>query len=160
MNEKVQDQEQQFVTVTEVVVSGIGGWRWCYRIKCLGIDSSFSGRGERKPRKEQNRIKTGQKRETWRSREKFKAVSVERGRKTKENKKGMAENAYTYQKLFKFKEKKKRKGPEMKFFQSTTTGAKADSYLKLWCQGRAMQQDITQWRTNVVKWQNFKPHKD
>nr|GFC46101.1 hypothetical protein [Tanacetum cinerariifolium] len=65
---------------------------------------------ERKPRKGQNRIKTGQKREACRSREKIKAVAVERGRKTEENKKRMAENAYTYQKLFKFKEKKKRKG--------------------------------------------------
>nr|GFA80996.1 hypothetical protein [Tanacetum cinerariifolium] len=31
---------------------------------------------ERKPRKGQNRIKTGQKREAWRSREKSKAVTV------------------------------------------------------------------------------------
>nr|GEV67195.1 hypothetical protein [Tanacetum cinerariifolium] len=31
---------------------------------------------ERKPRKRQNRIKTGQKREAWRSQEKFKAVTV------------------------------------------------------------------------------------
>nr|GEW66146.1 putative reverse transcriptase domain-containing protein [Tanacetum cinerariifolium] len=68
--------------------------------------------------KDKNRIKTGQKREACQSREKFKAVSVERGRKTEENKKRMAENAYTYQKLFNFKEKKKREGPEMKFFQS------------------------------------------
>nr|GFB13892.1 hypothetical protein [Tanacetum cinerariifolium] len=52
--------------------------------------------------KDKNRIKTGQKREAWRSWEKFKAVAVERGRKTKENKKRMAENAYTYQKLLNF----------------------------------------------------------
>nr|GFA09625.1 hypothetical protein [Tanacetum cinerariifolium] len=45
--------------------------------------------------KDKNRIKTGQKREAWRSWEKFKAVAVERGRKTEENKKRMAENAYT-----------------------------------------------------------------
>nr|GFA40481.1 hypothetical protein [Tanacetum cinerariifolium] len=68
--------------------------------------------------KEKNGIKTRQKQEACRSREKFKAVAVERGRKTEENKKRMAENAYTYQKLFNFKRKKKRKGPEMQFFQS------------------------------------------
>nr|GEX12586.1 hypothetical protein [Tanacetum cinerariifolium] len=51
--------------------------------------------GERKPRKGQNQIKTGQKREACRSQEKFKAVAVDKGRKTKENKKRMVENAYT-----------------------------------------------------------------
>nr|GEZ44977.1 RNA-directed DNA polymerase, eukaryota [Tanacetum cinerariifolium] len=65
---------------------------------------------ERKIRKRQNRIKTGQKQEAGRSREKFKAVAVEKGRKTEENKKRMAENAYTYQKLFTFKERRKEKG--------------------------------------------------
>nr|GEZ73706.1 hypothetical protein [Tanacetum cinerariifolium] len=69
--------------------------------------------------KDKNRIKTGQKREAWRSREKFKAVAVERGRKTEENKKRMAENAYTYQKLCKFKEKKKREWLEMQLLQSS-----------------------------------------
>nr|GFA42086.1 hypothetical protein [Tanacetum cinerariifolium] len=43
--------------------------------------------------KNKNQIKTGQKREACQSREKFKAVAVERGRKTEENKKRMAENA-------------------------------------------------------------------
>nr|GEY52316.1 hypothetical protein [Tanacetum cinerariifolium] len=71
---------------------------------------------------EQNRIKTRQKREACRSQEKFKAVAVERGRKTKENAKRMVENAYTVKELFKFKEKKKRQGPKLHFFQSTTTG--------------------------------------
>nr|GEW98153.1 hypothetical protein [Tanacetum cinerariifolium] len=42
-------------------------------------------RGERKPRKGQNRIKTGQKREAWRSPEKSKAISVKKARKTEEN---------------------------------------------------------------------------
>nr|GEV67103.1 hypothetical protein [Tanacetum cinerariifolium] len=49
----------------------------------------------KRDKSEQNRIKTGQKRETWRSREKSKVVSVERGRKTEGNKKRMAENACT-----------------------------------------------------------------
>nr|GEU98642.1 retrovirus-related Pol polyprotein from transposon TNT 1-94 [Tanacetum cinerariifolium] len=48
---------------------------------------------ERKPRKGQNQIKTGQKREACRSREKFKAVTVGRGRKTEQNIKRMAKNA-------------------------------------------------------------------
>nr|GEW38045.1 transposase, Ptta/En/Spm, transposase, Tnp1/En/Spm-like protein [Tanacetum cinerariifolium] len=51
--------------------------------------------GKRKPRKGQNRIKTGQKQEAWRSREKFKAVAVDKERKTEENAKRMVENAYT-----------------------------------------------------------------
>nr|GFB92809.1 hypothetical protein [Tanacetum cinerariifolium] len=59
--------------------------------------------------------KPDKKREACQSQEKFKVVAVERGRKTKENKKRMAENAYTYQKLFKFKEKKKREGPYVQF---------------------------------------------
>nr|GEY84411.1 hypothetical protein [Tanacetum cinerariifolium] len=46
-------------------------------------------------RKGQNRIKTGQKQEAWRSRENSEAVTVDRGRKTEENKKRMNENANT-----------------------------------------------------------------
>nr|GEZ01250.1 reverse transcriptase domain-containing protein [Tanacetum cinerariifolium] len=41
--------------------------------------------GEIIPRKGQNRIKTGQKREAWRSQGKSKAVTVKKERKTKEN---------------------------------------------------------------------------
>nr|GFB25194.1 hypothetical protein [Tanacetum cinerariifolium] len=62
------------------------------------------------PRKGQNRIKTRQKQEAWRSREKSEAVTVERGRKTEQNVKRMAENANTCKSYSKFKEKKKRKG--------------------------------------------------
>nr|GEX89288.1 hypothetical protein [Tanacetum cinerariifolium] len=75
---------------------------------------------------DQNRTK----REACRSREKFKAVAIERGRKTEENKKRMAENAYTYQKLFTFKRKKKRKGPEMQFFQSERKPRKGQNRIK------------------------------
>nr|GEW80251.1 DNA-directed DNA polymerase [Tanacetum cinerariifolium] len=57
--------------------------------------------GERKPRKRQNRIKTEQKQEACQSWEKFKAVAVDKGRKTEENSKRMVENAYTVKKLFK-----------------------------------------------------------
>nr|GEV00099.1 hypothetical protein [Tanacetum cinerariifolium] len=45
--------------------------------------------------KDKNQIKTRQKREACRSREKFKAVAVDTRRKTKENAKRMVENAYT-----------------------------------------------------------------
>nr|GEV54217.1 hypothetical protein [Tanacetum cinerariifolium] len=43
--------------------------------------------GERKPRKGQNQIKTGQKREACQSQEKFKAVAVDKGRKPKKTQK-------------------------------------------------------------------------
>nr|GFA39870.1 hypothetical protein [Tanacetum cinerariifolium] len=49
--------------------------------------------GERIPRKGQNRIKIGQKREAWRSREKSEAVTMDKGRKTKEDTKKRARNA-------------------------------------------------------------------
>nr|GEX31841.1 hypothetical protein [Tanacetum cinerariifolium] len=52
--------------------------------------------GQRKTRKGKNRIKTGQKREAWRSREKSKAVTVKRARKTEENAKRRAKNANPY----------------------------------------------------------------
>nr|GEV70299.1 hypothetical protein [Tanacetum cinerariifolium] len=48
---------------------------------------------ERKIRKGQNQIKTEQKREACRSREKFKAVTVGKGRKSEQNAKRMAKNA-------------------------------------------------------------------
>nr|GEW34798.1 retrovirus-related Pol polyprotein from transposon TNT 1-94 [Tanacetum cinerariifolium] len=59
-------------------------------------------------KKGQNRIKTGQKREALRSREKSEAVTVDRGRKTGENAKRRAGNTNS-QKLFKFKEEKKKR---------------------------------------------------
>nr|GEZ89498.1 hypothetical protein [Tanacetum cinerariifolium] len=69
--------------------------------KCLNCKQLCGKISERKPRKGQNRIKTGQKREAWRSQKKFKAVAVDKGRKTEENAKRMVENAYTVKKLFK-----------------------------------------------------------
>nr|GEV48336.1 reverse transcriptase domain-containing protein [Tanacetum cinerariifolium] len=51
-------------------------------------------------RKGQNRIKTGQKREAWRSREKSEAVTVDRGRKTKKRKKNGRKRKHSQQ-LFK-----------------------------------------------------------
>nr|GFA14910.1 hypothetical protein [Tanacetum cinerariifolium] len=46
-----------------------------------------------KPKKGQTRIKTGQKREAWRSREKSEAITVDKARKTEENAKRRARNA-------------------------------------------------------------------
>nr|GEU81035.1 ribonuclease H-like domain-containing protein [Tanacetum cinerariifolium] len=66
-----------------------------------------------KPRKGQNRIKTGQKWEAWGSREKVKAVTVDRGRKTEQNAKRMAKNANTIKGYSKFKERRKEKGPDL-----------------------------------------------
>nr|GEU58566.1 zinc finger, CCHC-type [Tanacetum cinerariifolium] len=57
--------------------------------KCMAEDAS----SERKSRKGQNRDETEQKREAWRNREKSKAVTVKRARKTEENAKRMAKNA-------------------------------------------------------------------
>nr|GFA22545.1 hypothetical protein [Tanacetum cinerariifolium] len=74
--------------------------------------------------KDKNQIKTGQKRKAWQSREKFKAAAVERGRKDEENKKRMAENAYTYQKLCKFKDKRKDKGLKCYFKKVQPQGPK------------------------------------
>nr|GFA77325.1 hypothetical protein [Tanacetum cinerariifolium] len=52
--------------------------------------------GKRKARKGQNRIKTGQKGKAWRSQEKSKAVTVDKGRKTEENiKKGPEMQTHT-----------------------------------------------------------------
>nr|GFA03620.1 RNA-directed DNA polymerase, eukaryota [Tanacetum cinerariifolium] len=78
-------------------------WVWLFRTQNSSLWSKVISaiHGERKPRKGQNRIKTGQKREAWRSREKLKAVAVDKGRKTEENAKRMVENAYTVKKLFK-----------------------------------------------------------
>nr|GFA39494.1 hypothetical protein [Tanacetum cinerariifolium] len=77
-----------------------------------------------KTRKGQNRIKTGQKQEACRSQETFKAVTVGRGRKTEQNAKRMAKNANAVKSYSNFKRMKKRKGPEMQFFQSSTTRAR------------------------------------
>nr|GEZ44608.1 ribonuclease H-like domain-containing protein [Tanacetum cinerariifolium] len=56
----------------------------------------------KRDKSEQNRIKTRQKREAWRSPEKSRAVSVDKARKTKENAERMVKNANTVEKLLKF----------------------------------------------------------
>nr|GEY82667.1 hypothetical protein [Tanacetum cinerariifolium] len=66
-------------------------------------------KGKRKPRKGQNRIKTGQKREACRSREKFKAVAVNRGRKAEQNTKRMTKNANAVKSYSSFKKKEEKR---------------------------------------------------
>nr|GEZ38077.1 hypothetical protein [Tanacetum cinerariifolium] len=51
------------------------------------------------------------------------AVTVDRARKTKENKKRMNENANTSQKLFRFKERRKEEGPYLQIQESNKRGA-------------------------------------
>nr|GEX28193.1 hypothetical protein [Tanacetum cinerariifolium] len=68
----------------------------------------IKGTGKRKSRKGQNQIETEQKREAWRSREKSKAVTVEKERKTEENAKRRAKSAKSY-KLYKRKKKERAK---------------------------------------------------
>nr|GFA99917.1 hypothetical protein [Tanacetum cinerariifolium] len=73
-------------------------------------------------KKDQEKDKIGskrdKKREAWRSQEKVKAVTVDKGRKTEDNAKRMVKNAHTVKKLFKFKEKKKRQGPNVQYYES------------------------------------------
>nr|GEZ65923.1 hypothetical protein [Tanacetum cinerariifolium] len=55
----------------------------------------------KRDKSEQDRIKTRQKREAWRSPEKSRVVSVDRARKTEKNAKRMVKNANTVEKLLK-----------------------------------------------------------
>nr|GEX47832.1 hypothetical protein [Tanacetum cinerariifolium] len=80
---------------------------------------------ERKLKKGQNRIKTGQKREAWGSREKSEAVTVDRGRKTKENTKRRARNANP----FKLYRKKEERGAVLQFDESDKRRAKSANVL-------------------------------
>nr|GEX57504.1 hypothetical protein [Tanacetum cinerariifolium] len=74
------------------------------KVHCCFL-SELSHPGERIPKKGQNQIKTGQKREARRSREKSKAVTVDKESYTEENTKRRARNAKSY----KFYKKKKGK---------------------------------------------------
>nr|GEW34091.1 hypothetical protein [Tanacetum cinerariifolium] len=60
--------------------------------------------------KDKNRIKTGQKREACRTREKFKAVAVERGRKTEEKKKEWPKTHTRIKSYASLKKRRKEKG--------------------------------------------------
>nr|GEW54378.1 reverse transcriptase domain-containing protein [Tanacetum cinerariifolium] len=95
------------------------------------LSITYGAISERKLRKGQNRIKTGQKQEACRSREKFKAVTVEKARKTEQNAKKMARNANAVKSYSSFKRKKKRKGLEVHLQESSTTRAISAYYLKL-----------------------------
>nr|GEV10281.1 hypothetical protein [Tanacetum cinerariifolium] len=74
----------------------------------------------KKNKKGQNRIKTGQKREAWRSREKLKAVTVDGARKTKENAKRRAINANTVKSYSSLKERKKKEGLEVQLLERSS----------------------------------------
>nr|GEZ28075.1 hypothetical protein [Tanacetum cinerariifolium] len=71
----------------------------------------------KKTKKRTKSDQTGQKREAGRSRKKFKAVTVDSGRKTEQNAKRMAGNAYTVKVHSKFKRRKKRKGSKLQFHE-------------------------------------------
>nr|GEW24619.1 reverse transcriptase domain-containing protein [Tanacetum cinerariifolium] len=86
--------------------------------------TELSHPGERKPKKGQNRIKTRQKQEAWRSQEKSKAVKMNKGRKTEENTKRRAENAKSY----KFYEKKEVKGLNLQLLERRKRGIKSATF--------------------------------
>nr|GEX62943.1 hypothetical protein [Tanacetum cinerariifolium] len=86
--------------------------------------------GERKPRKGQNQIKTGQKWEAWRSPEKSKAISVKKEKLKKIQVKGAKCANST-----KFYYSKKSKGLKLKFNQRSKKGTKAANRFKLYEEG-------------------------
>nr|GEZ16587.1 hypothetical protein [Tanacetum cinerariifolium] len=69
---------------------------------------------ERKPKKGQNRIKTGQKREAWRNQEKSEAVTVDREEKLKK----MQKEGPNLQTLTKYIKERRRDGLEVQFAKS------------------------------------------
>nr|GEV60620.1 reverse transcriptase domain-containing protein [Tanacetum cinerariifolium] len=73
--------------------------------------------------KDKIRSKSEKKQEAWRSREKFKAVTMDKGRKTEENAKRMVKNANTVKSYSSFKKEKKRQGLKVQFDQSSSRGA-------------------------------------
>nr|GEX19846.1 hypothetical protein [Tanacetum cinerariifolium] len=76
---------------------------------CKAFEKLMKDKLKKAQEKDKIGSKTGQKREEWRSREMPEAVTVERGRKTEENKKRMNENANTSKKLLEFKRKEENK---------------------------------------------------
>nr|GEW55833.1 retrovirus-related Pol polyprotein from transposon TNT 1-94 [Tanacetum cinerariifolium] len=82
---------------------------------------------ERIPRKGQNRIKTGQKQEAWRSQEKSEAVTVDRARKTK----GNAKRGTKMQTHAKFYERKKIEGLDVQFCESASGGVNSAKDAKM-----------------------------
>nr|GEU60232.1 hypothetical protein [Tanacetum cinerariifolium] len=89
---------KRLLSAVEVTAAGYGFYCWL-----------------KKTQKGQNQIKTEQKQEAWRSREKSEAVTVDKGRKTEENAKRWAGNANTCKVYSSFKRRKKRKGAKLHF---------------------------------------------
>nr|GEX95568.1 hypothetical protein [Tanacetum cinerariifolium] len=77
--------------------------------------------------------KPNKKREAWRSREKFKAVTVDRGRKTKQNAKRRAVNANTVKSYSSFKRKKEGDGEVCQRCTCTRYGSGLSKGLCLIC---------------------------
>nr|GFA90696.1 hypothetical protein [Tanacetum cinerariifolium]GFA90730.1 hypothetical protein [Tanacetum cinerariifolium] len=102
-------------------------------------------------RKGQNWIKTGQKQEAWQSREKSEAVTVDRGRKTEQNAKRMAENAYTVKSYSKFKERRKEKGLSCNFKKDTSKGPFLPKIQRCKTKGRSLKLIHINWRANSVQ---------
>nr|GFB17984.1 hypothetical protein [Tanacetum cinerariifolium] len=109
MGEKEEEQKAEEVKVI-VGDAQVEGRQAEIQAEIYQIDMNHPSKVKERSRKGQSRIKTRQKREAWRSQEMLKAVTVDRARKTKENKKRMNENSNTVGKLFKFKETRKDKG--------------------------------------------------
>nr|GEX17633.1 reverse transcriptase domain-containing protein [Tanacetum cinerariifolium] len=104
----------------------------------------------------QNRIKTRQKLEAWRRREKSEAVTVDRGRKTEENTKRRARNANTCKVIQALKERKKRKGLKLHFHERYKWGTKTAKDPKWYTQGLSMQITIITWRAKVTNPETIK----
>nr|GEZ17855.1 hypothetical protein [Tanacetum cinerariifolium] len=109
-----------------------------FNIPSLSRPSTKPPDGERKPRKGQNRDKTGQKREAWRSREKFKEITVGRGRKTEQNAKRMAENANTVKSYSSCIKERRKEGPKLQLSQRRKRGAKFAHSPKLYWLGTSL----------------------
>nr|GEV50958.1 hypothetical protein [Tanacetum cinerariifolium] len=76
------------------------------------------------PRKGQNWIKTGQKREAWRSQEKSEAVTVSRGRKTEED----TERRAKFAKSIKVYLRKKEQGPDLQLHERYNFSRQMDKH--------------------------------
>nr|GEX03220.1 hypothetical protein [Tanacetum cinerariifolium] len=97
--------------INSVVLNWSQGWKfWPLRVILVIAEfvlvyynfGSWKRIRLKRDKSERNRIKTGQKREAWRSPKNSRTVSVDRARKTEENAKRMVKNANTVEKLLEF----------------------------------------------------------
>nr|GEX95437.1 hypothetical protein [Tanacetum cinerariifolium] len=96
-------------------------------------EQRYGGKGGEKvkesSRKGQNQIKTGQKQEAWRSWKKFKAVTVDRGRKTEQNKKEWPKTQTRAKSYSSLKKKRKDKGQICNLVKDQRKGSELPSGL-------------------------------